>query len=279
MKVEKALDPTSLVARIVAELRANPEAQEMLLRVLLTNEFLGMPARLDRIEKDVAELKVDVAALKADMAKVKTDVAELKTDMAEVKADVAELKTDMAEVKTDVAELKTDMAEVKTDVAELKTDMAEVKTDMAEVKTDVGALKGRDLEYGLHRRIDVLASQEFGLRRPEIVQAPVLVPLSDFRNEVEDAAEDGRITEKQRTRIHNTDVVIHAQRKTDRVPVWVAVEASHTVHSNDISRARASADALRAVFGEEAVAVAAGYSISAADAERAEAAGVEYLEV
>ena len=244
MKVEKALDPSSLVARIVAELRANPEAQEMLLRVLLTNEFLGMPARLDRIEKDVAALKVDVAALKADMAEVKTDVAALKADMAEVKTDVAALKT-----------------------------------DMAEVKTDVGALKGRDLEYSLHRRIDVLASQEFGLRRPEIVQAPVLVPMSDFRNEVEDAAEDGRITEKQRTRIHNTDVVIHAQRKTDRVPVWVAVEASHTVHSNDISRARASADALRAVFGEEAVAVAAGYSISAADAERAEAAGVEYLEV
>ena len=251
MKVEKALDPASLVARIVAELRANPEAQEMLLRVLLTNEFLGMPARLDRIEKDVAELKVDVAALKADMAKVKTDIAELKTDMAEVK----------------------------TDVAEVKTDVAEIKTDVAEIKTDVGALKGRDLEYSLHRRIGVLTSQKFRLRRPEIVQAPVQIPMSDFHNEVEDAVDDGRITEKQRTRIHNTDVVIHAQRKSDLMLVWVAIEASHTVHSNDISRARASADALRAVFGEEAVAVAAGYSINAADAERAEAAGVEYLEV
>ena len=237
MKVEKALDPTSLVARIVAELRANPEAQEMLLRVLLTNEFLGMPARLDRIEKDVAELKVDVAALKVDVAALKADMAALKVDMAEV------------------------------------------KTDVAEIKTDVGALKGRDLEYGLHRRIGVLTSQKFGLRRPEIVQAPVQTPMSDFGNEVEDAVDDGRITEKQRTRIHNTDVVIHAQRKTDRVPVWVAIEASHTVHSNDISRARASADALRSVFGEEAVAVAAGYSINAADAKRAEAAGVEYLEV
>ena len=237
MKVEKALDPTSLVARIVAELRANPEAQEMLLRVLLTNEFLGMPARLDRIEKDVAELKVDVAALKVDVAALKADVAALKADMAEV------------------------------------------KTDVAEIKTDVGALKGRDLEYSLHRRIGVLTSQKFRLRRPEIVQAPVQIPMSDFHNEVEDAVDDGRITEKQRTRIHNTDVVIHAQRKTGRVPVWVAIEASHTVHSNDISRARDSADALRAVFGEEAVAVAAGYSINAADAERAEAAGVEYLEM
>ena len=41
---------------MIAELQANPEAQRLMLRVLLTNEFLGMPARLDRIEKDVAEI-------------------------------------------------------------------------------------------------------------------------------------------------------------------------------------------------------------------------------
>ena len=82
------LDPGSLVARIIAELQANPDAQRLLLRALLTNEFLGMPARLDRIEKDIAELKVDVAQLKVDVAELKTDVAELKTDVAQLKTDV-----------------------------------------------------------------------------------------------------------------------------------------------------------------------------------------------
>ena len=57
------LDAESLVARMIAELQANPEAQRLMLRALLTNEFLGMPARLDRIEKDVAELKTRVASL------------------------------------------------------------------------------------------------------------------------------------------------------------------------------------------------------------------------
>ena len=46
------LHPESLVARIIAELQANPQAQRLLLRALLTNEFLGMPARLDRIETE-----------------------------------------------------------------------------------------------------------------------------------------------------------------------------------------------------------------------------------
>lgn len=78
MAVERQLDPTSLVARIIAELQANPEAQRLLLRTLLTNELLGMPARMDRIEKDIAELKADVAQLKIDVAQLKVDVAQLK---------------------------------------------------------------------------------------------------------------------------------------------------------------------------------------------------------
>ena len=72
------LDPESLVARIILELQANPQAQRLLLRALLTNEFLGMPARLDRIEKDILELKTDVGQLKTDVAQLKTDVGSLK---------------------------------------------------------------------------------------------------------------------------------------------------------------------------------------------------------
>ena len=77
-RLSEQLDPESLVARIVAELRANPDAQRLLLRALLTNEFLGMPARLDHIEKDIAELKVDVAQLKTDVGDLKGSDLELR---------------------------------------------------------------------------------------------------------------------------------------------------------------------------------------------------------
>lgn len=85
-------DSESLVARIIEELQANPEAQTLLLRALLTNEFLGMPARLDRLETDIAEMKIDIAALKADVAGLKVDVAGLKTDVAVLKGDSLEAK-------------------------------------------------------------------------------------------------------------------------------------------------------------------------------------------
>ncbi len=85
-------DPESLVARIIEQLRANPDAQRLLLRTLLTNEFLGMPARLDRIEKDITELKADVAELKADVAELKTTTSNLVNDMGYLKGSDLEMR-------------------------------------------------------------------------------------------------------------------------------------------------------------------------------------------
>ena len=209
MAVVEQLDPTSLVARIIAELQANPDAQRLLLRALLTNEFLGMPARLDRIDKDIAELKADVRQL----------------------------------------------------------------------KVDVGQLKGSDLEHRLHRKIRSVTSQALLLRRARVVQGPLQEPLPEFAEQVEDALDHGRISSDQEGRIDATDFILRAERRADRARVWIALEAANKVGADDIERAGASALALRAVFGDAALPVVAGYGIDPLDAKRAEAAGVRYLEV
>ena len=221
MSNERQLDPKSLVARIIAELQANPDAQRLLLRALLTNEFLGMPARLDRIEKDVAELRADVAVLKEDVAVLKGDVAVLKTDMA--------------------------------------------------------GLKGTDFENRLHRTIDSLMCQAFALRRPHVVQGTLQSRDPDFFERVEDALEEGLITEEQRGRIADTDFILRAQRRADRASIWIAVEASNTVHVKDIQRVRATADTLGKVFNAETLAVTVGHGIGDMDLERADASGVRHI--
>ena len=265
MDAQGQLDPKSLVARIIAELQANPDAQRLLLHALLTNEFLGMPARLNRIEKDIAELKADVA--------------ELKTDVAQLKTDVAELKTDVAELKTDVAELKVNVADLQVNVANLNANVADLQVNVANLNVNVANLNGSDLENRLHRRIRALVSQALELRRPRIVHSPVQETAVDFADRVEDALDQGRITKGQDARLEATDFIIHAQRRADRAPVWIAVEASNKVHAKDIERARATAEALSTVFETDAVAVVAGYGIDALDAKRADDASVRYLEV
>ena len=202
-----SLDSESLVARIITELQANPDAQALLLRALLTNEFLGMPIRLERIE-----------------------------------ADVAELNTRMTSVEIDLAVLKGDMLEVK-----------------------------------LHRRIRPLLSQRLGLRRTQVLQSPVQDTHPELFQSVEEAFDRGVIDDGQETRINATDLVVRAQRKADRTPVWVAVEVSNAIGQRDLERARQAADDLSTVFLQDTLAVVVGYRIQQQDQRRGDEAGVHTL--
>lgn len=203
--VSPPLDPESLVARIIAELQATPGAQTLLLRAMLTNEFRGMPLRLERIEADIAELKADVRELKADVSELKTQVGRLEVDVA--------------------------------------------------------VLKGDSLEAKLHRRIRPLVSQRLGLRRPQVMHSPVSDTESELYEPVEEALDNGVITAAQDTRISATDIILRAQRKAGRSPVWVAVEVSNDISQHDIERVRQSADALSRVFCQDALAVVVGYRL------------------
>ena len=202
-----SLDSESLVARIIAELQADPDAQALLLRALLTNEFLGMPIRLERIEAEVAELNIR-------------------------------------------------MTSVEIDLAVLKGDMLEVK---------------------LHRRIRPLLSQQLGLRRAQVVQSPGQDTHPDLFQPVEEALDTGVIDDRQETRINATDLIVRAQRKADRTPVWVAVEVSNAIGQRDLERARQAANALSAVFLQDALAVVVGYRILPQDQRRGDEAGVHTL--
>ena len=57
-------EPREFIQYVIAAVEANPDLREPLLRALLTEEFLQMPVRVARIEKDVDKLKDDVAWLR-----------------------------------------------------------------------------------------------------------------------------------------------------------------------------------------------------------------------
>ena len=208
------IDPESLVVRIIAELQANPEAQKLLLRALLTDEFLGMPVRLERMESDIETIKADVGT---------------------------------------------------------------AQSDIETLKADVGILKGDSLERKLHRRIRPLISQRLGLRRARMMQSPFMDTSRELFEPVEEALDSDRISDPQEARISETDIILQAMRKEDRSQIWVAVEASNNIALNDIERVRQSADALGVVFGQDTIAVVAGYNIHPLDQERANDAGVAVL--
>ena len=248
------LAPESLVARIIAELQANPAAQQLLLRAMLTNEFLGMPARLDAVQEDVGKLQGEVAELRVDVAQLQRDVAQLKLDVAQLQRDVAQLKLDVAQLQRDVAQLKLE-------VAGLREDLAKLTCRVTVLEHDVAALKGDSLEVKLHRRIRPYLSQKLRLRRARTLHGDLIDTDRDMRESLYAAVDENRITEEQEARVFATDLIVRAERRDDRTPVWVAIEASNTLDARDVERARESADALRTVFGDRSVAAVMGYAI------------------
>ena len=209
MDTEQIQDPTPLVARIVAELRGNSEAEQMLLRAMLTNEFLGVPAGMHGIEEDVARITNRPGWTESNLA----------------------------------------------------------------------FLRETALENHVYRKARKLMGEALGVSAKSCIQALSQEPSSEFLDEIGDAVDDGRIAEWQRSRVFDTDLILHGLRRSGRTSVWIAIEASFTVRRLDIIDAQASAATLRAVFGEETLAVVAGVRIGAADVEWAEAAGVACLQV
>lgn len=238
------LAPESLVARIIAELQASPGAQELLLRAMLTNEFLGMPARLDAVQGDVAQLQGEVA-----------------------------------EFRVDVTRFQRDLAQLKLDIAQIREELAKLTCRVTVLEHDIAALKGDSLEVKLHRRIRPYLSQKLRLRRARALHGDRIDTDRDLRESLYAAVDENRITEEQEARVFATDLIVRAERRDDRTPVWVAVEASNTLDARDVERARESADALRTVFGDRSVAAVLGYAVPDAVRQLADDRGAEVFVV
>ncbi|MCY4653960.1 MAG: hypothetical protein OXC95_12450 [Dehalococcoidia bacterium] len=197
-----------------------------------------------------------------------------KAERAEAKAERAGIQADLAEAKSERVGIQAELAEAKSERAGIQADLETARSERARMRDDIGMLKGDMLEVRLHRRVRSLVSQRLGLRRGRIMQSLIQETRSDFSDAVENALANGLITDEQESRIDSTNIVLRSVRKSDSSRVWLAVEASNNVGQIDIERARQSADALSAVFGEASEAVVAGYSIHDRDRERAERLGV-----
>jgi hypothetical protein len=78
---------------------------------------------------------------------------------------------------------------------------------------------------------------------------------------LEQASDDGVISDDDETRIRVTDLLLRSQRKADRSTLWFVVEASGVINYEDITRANRTANAIAKIYEQDAVPIVYGYQI------------------
>lgn len=154
-----------------------------------------------------------------------------------------------------------------------------LEVDVDQLKVDVGYLKGKSLETELPGRAASRLEYRFNIRRPIVVRASTQhLPVHDFQDAIYEASDAGILSEIQRRRILDTDLIVRGRSGDTGEDTFVALESSFTIDDSDIVRANRTAAALRKAF-PDALVLAAVYCavISDENAQRAMDDGVEVI--
>ena len=101
--------------------------------------------KLNKIGKDITEIKTDVAENKIGIAEIKTDVAMNKIGITEIKTDVAVNKINIEqgfkETKKELSEIKTKINETRNAVDGFIKIVDKLETEFTAMKEDIKRVK------------------------------------------------------------------------------------------------------------------------------------------
>ena len=142
----------------------------------------------------------------------------------------------------------------------------------------IDRFKGYRLEKRLFKKISLPLIREFDVRRVRPIWASIFEAMVDanlqFEDDIDDAADAGKITEDEWILIRTTDLIMRALRNSDGATIWFAVEASAAIATSDIDHARQSAHAITKMYNQDAIPLVCGYRISGPQRQQAREQGV-----
>ena len=221
---------------LVRILEEKPEWRAEMRRLILTDELLALPERVER-----GFLELTEAAKRHD-------------------EQIAEMR---AETDRRFAEL---IAEIERFRQEVDQKFAAVIVTLKVHGDQIGALKGLSLErhYADH------APSYFR----QIVRRLHKLSSEDLAAIADDAVDAGRITPPEADDLIGADIVVRGRRTADETDVYLVVEVSWGVGKDDVAERAARRAATLAKLGTPALAAVAGEFVTADAAEFARAQGI-----
>ncbi len=191
-------------------LEENPQWRDAIRRHILTEELLQLPARFQVLTQRVNTLDQKVDVLTQGMSQVKTDLTTLTG------------RVDNLTGRVDNA----------------------VNTLTGRIDNAVNTLTGRidnavgyNYQLKVERNLRSIAGQHLHLRNIAILRSSRPDWSNEFDNLIQEAVDQGLITEEQSYEVWDTDLVFVGTPRGDTTPIYIAAEVSITAGDDDITRA------------------------------------------
>ena len=203
----------------------HPELKEQMREHLRDEELCNLPQTVARLAETLAELSVIVRGIAERQERIETNVAEIKIGQARHDADIAELKA-----------------------------------GQQRMQSDINRLSGSEYERRIARSLRRNSRHHFGISNGRLVQSITIPNNNHIPNLLDQTFDQGVIGADDADNAERTDIVIHCT-DSDHRPAYVAIEASVTIETQDIIRARERADIISKAAGIPATAAACGSRI------------------
>ena len=238
---------------LLSFLRENQEFRDAVRRAILTEELLALPSVFTAF---ASEIRSDIKRLEDGQQELKDGQQRHTADIQELKDGQQELKDGQQRHTVDIQELKDGQQRHTADIQELKDGQQELKDGYQELidgqrghTTDIGELKGLGLEAKFYRRGPSLIATLLDVRRTQRVSvAETDANSQEFASEIDEANDDGIITNAERRRVFDTDTIMKSARRGHPNPVYTVVESSYSLTRDDIQKVKTTATILGKVF-------------------------------
>ena len=220
-----------LLRQLIDAIAAHPEVREPLLRVLLTEDFLTLPNRVDKLQNEFEEFREETrAGFRAVNERIDETNAEVRSLSSEVRAFGQRLDETNAEVSILGSEVRT-----------LGQRMDENTRAVRRLEGRVGRLTGQAYEDKCRYNIGVILDGW--------LDGPVVADRSQINAKLLDARRNGAISREEYQHGLNPDIIACGVEDTDQTEFLAIVEASVTFNQGDLETAARRAAVIAKVTG------------------------------
>ena len=234
------LPPDHPLRQILDTIAAHPEVREPLLRALLTEDFLGLPAQVQELSGRLDGLTGQVEDLRSDFEDFRE---ETRDQFHGVNQRIDETNRSMQDqfqqVNQHIDETNRSMQDQFQQVNQRIDESAE--SVVRRMEGSLGRFRGETYEKRCAEKIDAILVDHFG--HAEVVDRAAI------NRQLAQARQDGVLSRQEYLDGRNADIIAHDTLADGTEQLWAVVEVSITFNRNDLENAARRAAIIAHVFG------------------------------